>query len=178
MPAQPVSVNLLDQPEFESTSVSRLFNWAVTYGRYIMIGTEVIVLLAFISRFSLDRKLTDLREEIAQKQIILEANQGFEENIKQLQSTIKNINTLVVNQPKSLNTFYETSKILPPDVSILSYKQERINLELKLIAGTTNGFTLFLHRFQNIDSLTNIEVNEIRRDPLRGTEFKILATLK
>ena len=32
-----------------------------------MIGTEVVVLLAFISRFSLDRKLTDLKEEISQK---------------------------------------------------------------------------------------------------------------
>ncbi len=80
MPAQPVSVNLLDQPEFTSSSIARLINWTITYGRYIMIGTEVIVLVAFISRFSLDRKLTDLREEIAQKQIILEANADFSDS--------------------------------------------------------------------------------------------------
>lgn len=142
MPAQPVSVNLLDQPEFTSSSLSRLMNWAITYGRYIMIGTEVIVLVAFISRFSLDRKLTDLREEIAQKQIILEANQDFEQEYKHLQETIAKVKVLLTNQEKILTNFYQIAAILPVDVIIESYKTEKNSIDLKLIAGTTEGFSL------------------------------------
>ena len=178
MAAQPVSVNLLDQPEFEGSSVTRLFNWAVTYGRYIMIGTEVIVLLAFISRFSLDRKLTDLREEIAQKQIILEANKNFEEEIKQLQTNILTVNNLIETQRKPLDIFNQVISILPPDIILLSYKQEDINIELKLLAGTTNSFSIFLNSIQRISSLSNIEITEIRKDALRGTEFRIIAKIQ
>jgi hypothetical protein len=178
MSAQPVSVNLLDQPEFESSSVARLFNWAVTYGRYIMIGTEVIVLLAFISRFSLDRKLTDLREEIAQKQIILEANKGFEEEIIQLQNTTKQIRSIVDIQEKPLSIFYDISRTLPSDVTIRSYTQEANKLSLTLVAGTTNGFSLFLSRLQQSSTFIDIEVTEINKDPLIGTLFKIVAKFK
>ena len=67
MPAKPIEINLLGQEDLKHTPQGRILNWALTYGRDIMIGTEIVVLLAFISRFSLDRKLTDLKEEISQK---------------------------------------------------------------------------------------------------------------
>ena len=81
MPANQ-NINLLGDSEMDHTPVGRIVNWAVTYGRYIMIGTEIVVLLAFISRFSLDRKLTDLKEEVGQKQEIIEANLPFEGEVQ------------------------------------------------------------------------------------------------
>lgn len=178
MPAQSVSVNLLDQPEFKSSSIARLMNWAITYGRYIMIGTEVIVLIAFVSRFSLDRKLTDLREEIAQKQIILEANQQFEEEYKHLQETLSKIKVLVNNQDKPTALFYQISATLPIDVLMSSYHAENNKLNIHLLAGTTEGFSLFLKQIQNVPSVTDIEVTEIKKDKLRGTEFRIIARVR
>ena len=67
MPADIVRINLLGSQDLEHTPWGRIVAWATTYGRYIMITTEIIVLLAFISRFSLDRKNTDLTEEVTQK---------------------------------------------------------------------------------------------------------------
>src|SRR3989344_3425468 len=69
-----IDINLIGEGDFSRTPIGRIVTWATTYGRYIMILTEIIVLLAFISRFSLDRKLTDLKEEITQKQAIIETN--------------------------------------------------------------------------------------------------------
>src|SRR5690349_13458879 len=94
MPANTVSINLLGDSDTEHTPLGRIVNWAVTYGRYIMIGTEIVVLLAFISRFSLDRKLTDLKEEVAQKQEIIEANLPFEQDVRDLQDKLSKIKTL------------------------------------------------------------------------------------
>lgn len=178
MPAQPVSVNLLDQPEFEASSVAHLLNWAISYGRYIMIGTEIIVLLAFISRFSLDRKLTDLREEIAQKQIILEANQDFEKEFKHLQVSIERVKGLLAGQETPIATFYQIGSILPPDVRITSYKLNKENLDITVLAGTTEGFSLFLGRLQQISNVKNIDVTEIIKDPLEGTSISLKATVK
>lgn len=177
MPAQPVSVNLLDQPELQTSSVTQLFNWAITYGRYIMIGTEIIVLLAFISRFSLDRKLTDLREEISQKRIILEANSNFEREYQQTQQIIAKAQILVSDQSKPIILKNQVIAALPQQVRLIQFKQEAKSLELEVNASTTEGFSLFLNRIQSIPRLSAIEVSEIIKDPLRGTSFKIKAKI-
>jgi hypothetical protein len=143
-----------------------------------MIGTEVVVLLAFISRFSLDRKLTDLREEINQKQIILEANQGFENQFKRLQENLVSVNSLLSKQKKPLDVFYDISSRLPVDVNVLEYMGGINSLEIRFSAGTTESFSNVLKSLQSLTSLSNIEITEIRKDQLTGTVFKITARVR
>src|SRR3972149_8842018 len=100
MPAKQIRINLLGSSDLEHTPWGRLVSWATTYGRYIMITTEIVVLLAFISRFSLDRKNTDLTEELTQKQAIIQANLEFERDIKSLQINLATAKKLIAEQSK------------------------------------------------------------------------------
>jgi len=115
MPAKQISINLIGEEEMEHTPVGRIVTWAITYGRYIMIGTEIVVLLAFISRFSLDRKLTDLKDEISQKQELIEANTEttvYFEQLQQLFTGIKDLLTTTQNiSRKSANYWAKTLNI-------------------------------------------------------------------
>lgn len=52
-------INLL--PGKEETEIDRLLSWAGLWGRYILILTEALVLLAFFSRFKYDQELIDLK---------------------------------------------------------------------------------------------------------------------
>jgi Tfp pilus assembly protein PilN len=177
--AQGTAINLMDQPEFESSSVGRLLTWAITYGRYIMIGTEIIVLLAFISRFSLDRRLTDLREEISQKQLILQANLPFEHDFIQLQQSLDKIQKLLNGQDKQVSILYFISSLLPSDVIITDYSQNAKNdLQLSLTAGTTNGFSLFLQRMQSSNLFSNIDIVSIQKDAINGIDFSVKVNTK
>ena len=172
------TINLLDQPEFESSSLGKLLTWAITYGRYIMIGTEIIVLLAFISRFSLDRRLTDLREEIAQKQTILVANQQFEQDFNSLQQSLKKISLLITDQNKPVNTFYQVSGLLPSDVKVTEFGLSDKNIEIVVNAGTTQGLSTFLSRLQHQKGISNIEVTDVEKDIVKGTLIRILAKIQ
>ena len=107
MPANTTTINLLGKEDLGRSPTGRLLAWAVTYGRYIMIGTEIVVLLAFISRFSLDRKLTDLKEEITQKQAILEANSDLETTIRALQNHIDNVTMILKDQTDLITHVHE-----------------------------------------------------------------------
>jgi len=144
MPATSVSVNLLDQEELEHSPLGRIVTWAITYGRYIMIGTEVIVLLAFISRFSLDRKLTDINEEIAQKQAIIEANAPFEREIRALQDQLVKMKALLSDQAKIPEILSLMQSALPPDVYLGTLSVNNNKLSASAVAGTTAGFSQFL----------------------------------
>lgn len=177
MPANSVSINLLGKEDFTRTPSGRIISWAVTYGRYIMIGTEIVVLLAFASRFSLDRKLTDLKEAITQKQAILEANKELEKSIKNLQERIAKTNSLYKDQDKlvKLLEFIQTS--LPPDVRLDTLTIGTDKFTSHSIAGSNQGFSQFLAMLSKNKQLQHVEIGDVKKGPLTGIEFQVIAGL-
>lgn len=173
MPAKTVSINLLGEKGADKSPIGRIATWAITYGRYIMIGTEIVVLLAFISRFSLDRKLTDLKEEIDQKQAIIEANQSLEQDVKNVQDKLAKIKTIYATGILAPEIVASLQTTLPPGVYLDTLEISATKVVLKGSAGTNGGFSQFLSKLQSDTTYTNIEVGDIRRDPLKGIVFDI-----
>lgn len=177
MPTAPTNINLLQKSDLEHSAVGRITTWAVTYGRYIMIGTEIIVLLAFIARFSLDRKLTDLKEEITQKQAILVANGAFEQEVKSIQNRLSNIKTLTSDQTKPADLILFLQTILPRDVYLGSIDVSSDKLIMEAVAGTTEGFSQFLTSVAGSRDIQGLEIGDIQKQPGKGITFKLSAQL-
>lgn len=175
MPAKPVAINLLGQEDLKHTPQGRIIGWALTYGRYIMIGTEIVVLLAFISRFSLDRKLTDLKEEISQKQAILEANKDLERDIRELQDKLVKLRQSMTNQSAPLDTLTLLQSLLPPDVYVETLDVAGDRLSANAIAATTRGFSQFLVNLQSAKQFSRVDIGDIKKTLLTGIEFKFTA---
>jgi hypothetical protein len=177
MPANNISINLLGDSDMEHTPLGRIVNWAVTYGRYIMIGTEIVVLLAFISRFSLDRKLTDLKEEVSQKQSIIEANVPFEKDVKKLQDKLTKIKALVVQPINPIDALIVFQTLLPQGVYLQSYDLTKDKITIQATAGSTSAFSQFMANLQASKYLTAIDIGDIKRDPLVGIQFAFTAQI-
>ncbi len=176
MPAGP-SINLIGAEDLQHTPWGRLLTWATTYGRYIMITTEIVVLLAFISRFSLDRKLTDLKEELAQKQSIIEANADFELTFRGIQERMRSIKTLTAAQTVPRDIIEELQTMIPPSVYFQSLTLASGSLTINAAAGTTSGFSQFLANIAQSSRLQNIQISGIKKNPLTGIEFQLTASL-
>jgi len=174
-PAKNVSINLLGDSELEHTPVGRIVSWAVTYGRYIMIGTEIVVLLAFISRFSLDRKLTDLKEDISQKQDIIQANIQFERDVRTLQDKLAKIKTLTSHPVSQLDVLTFFQSVVPSGVYFRSYDQSSNKLSVSAVAGSTDAFSQFIANLQASKIITGVDIGDITRDPLLGIQFTFTA---
>ncbi len=82
---QEVEVNLLPHDSFTRSPVGRVLTWSLSTGRYIVVFTEMIVILTFLSRFTLDRQLTDLNEAILRKQAIIESFGDLETSVRAVQ---------------------------------------------------------------------------------------------
>lgn len=175
MPAKQININLLGTADLEHTPWGRIVLWATSYGRYIMITTEIVVLMAFISRFSLDRKLTDLTEEIAQKQTIIEANNAFEKEINILQANITSVKSLLKDQekPLSLVTLFET--ILPPDVYVDRVEINALSISADVVAGSNLGFSQFLTNLQASKLIKNVTLGDVSKNPTNGIAFHFSA---
>lgn len=106
MPARHKSqINLLPRSEFELSFWGRFLKWGLTTGRYIIIVTELVVIIAFLSRFKLDRDLIDLSETIEGQKSILEASTSIENRFIQTQSRLNKAGNILANQPHPSGIF-------------------------------------------------------------------------
>ena len=99
MAARKKAIEFLPQEEWQKGTLGHLLKWALTVGRFIVVFTELIVILAFLSRFKFDRDLTDLNEAVSQKKAIVEAAADFEQDFLFLQKQLETIAGLKKNRP-------------------------------------------------------------------------------
>lgn len=92
-------ISFLPDSEDVNSFSSRFLNWLTTAGRFIIVFTELIVICAFISRFWLDRKNSDLSEIVRQRKAIIESTQDFQKEYNLLQNRLKYIQNFYDNQP-------------------------------------------------------------------------------
>jgi hypothetical protein len=64
-------VNLLSEDEFNGSVSGKFIKWALTWGRRIIVLTELVVISAFISRFWLDTTVANNNDEIEKKRAVI-----------------------------------------------------------------------------------------------------------
>lgn len=111
----PLSINLL--PGKEASFGEKFLTWSLTFGRYIIIGTEIIVLIAFLSRFKLDRDLVDLNDQIRDKQNVLATLKPIEESVTRLQRRLLEIKRIEATQGKGIVTLPEIGLLTPRTIT-------------------------------------------------------------
>lgn len=168
-------IELLPREEWEKTPLGKFLKWTLSVGRYIVIATELIVILAFLSRFKLDRDLTDLYEEVKQKQNIIESNSGFEENFRFLQKRLAAIDSLEKNQTISSKVIEKLAAIIPTDIILDKIAVSGNEVSLSVTALSDQGLASFINNLKaspNFDKLTIPNLTTGSENSI-GTQFEI-----
>jgi len=166
-----ISINLLGNAKQELTPIGRMIAWITTYGRYIMITTEMIVLIAFISRFSLDRQLTDLNDEIQQKQDIIAYNQDLELSFRRTQDSLNKLKVLLEQQMKPTAAVKTLHTLLPSGTYFqnLSISSGRVTSQVTSL--TVQSFSQFLLNISATKALQNVEIGTVDKATTLGIQY-------
>lgn len=156
------NINLLPKDPFAESSLGKFLGWALTTGRYIVIFTELIVIIAFISRFTLDRRLNAINESILAKQAKIQAFSELETTIRGLQEKGEFVHGITaVRHPADWLEFL--LEVTPADIV---YDQLSV----------TPNSTISLRGVSfSQDSLSNT-ITEIKKDP--DVEEVVLSTVE
>lgn len=138
MPKQPESVSINLLPGKESAFGETFLNWVLSIGRYIIIGTEIIVLIAFLSRFKLDRDLIDLNDQIKEKQAILQTLKPVEDHVLQLQARLAEIKRIDALQGSGIAALPGVATLTPAGVT---YKNIFVTKDKITISGKASQTT-------------------------------------
>lgn len=169
-------INLLPREEFEKKPLGRFLTWALSAGRYIVIFIELIVLLAFLSRFKLDRDLSDITDKIQQKQAQIEAYSDFESQFRNFQERLATIKKIQESQTQSKEVILTIAQSLPVDVSLdkLSFAKEEITTSG--VALSDKGLRAFVANLSASEKFTGINIDKIAKEA--GGEISFAITFK
>ena len=179
MAARKKKINLLPKDEFDRSFLGKFLKWALTVGRYIVIGTELVVIGSFLARFSLDRQVTDLNEAIAQKQAIIDSFGTLEADARSIQARLVVIGDVSEDQLKVAEFLDKTSSFTPVDVvyTVLGFSQDEVTLSG--VAFSEAGFRTLLLELGEDESFEKVAVERVTSegDQGGGIEFDIKLTL-
>lgn len=163
------TINLLPKDELEKTPIGKFLKWTLTFGRYIVIFTELIVILAFLARFKFDRDLANLHEEIERKQAIIISFENLENNVRFLQKQLEIIKKIETESLDPSLVLEELSKITPIDMAFneLTIQDESISIEGNSLSNV--GLNTFLNGLKSNKLFSQINLESIssrgKKDP-------------
>ncbi|MBI3954835.1 PilN domain-containing protein [Candidatus Gottesmanbacteria bacterium] len=177
MPAQKkqVNINLIERPDENNSLSNQFLSWAFTYGRYIIIITQIIVLSVFFLRFKFDREHADLKESVSQKQAILESVKDLENEINGLQNKLSDIRKIVTSQEIPVNLLRFLQENSPTDTSYSNINFTSNQITFTASTNSLKSFSILLKNIQSQDKFSEVNLEDIQRRKNGRIEFKISA---
>jgi Tfp pilus assembly protein PilN len=166
-----INVNLLPKDPFFDTPLGKTLKWALSVGRYIVIFTELVVIISFATRFSLDRQVTNLNDAINQKEAIIRSYGDLEADVRNTQSIIEQYQQ-IQQQSNIADVFPALSRITPQDVRL---DELIIRPTSVLLGGTTlsqASLNLLITNIQLSPDFRNVVIDKIETsDGQRNTGY-------
>lgn len=165
MSAQKKTINLLVKEGFEYTTTGHILHWLLTAGRTIVILTELVVIIAFLSRFWLDRMLTDLSEKNNIKRVQVEASKSFESDFRSVQERLDIIKSIQLSNSSPSQIIKTVSSFLPTEVTLTDLvvtKEQQV--VIRGISSSESGVAGLIATLQGSKKFKNVVLNDVNLD--------------
>lgn len=111
-----IDLNLLHPREAPAKLPERFLKWLITYGRFIVIFVEIIVVSAFLARFKYDADLDVLKGKINQDLPYVEGLATDEALIKQTQIKLDLVDKTYIDSEKWQEAILSVASQLPKSI--------------------------------------------------------------
>ena len=158
-PAQ-IKINLIPKDPFFGTVPGRILKWALSAGRYVVILTELVVIVSFATRFVLDRQVTDLNQSISTKESIITSYGPLETNVRIAQAKIASF-AQVKQDNTIVETFADITDITPEGIIL---DKLVISTDTVIASGNAlsqSAFNLLINNLQISPSFQNVSVDTV-----------------
>ncbi|HSX40566.1 MAG TPA: hypothetical protein VLF68_03040 [Candidatus Saccharimonadales bacterium] len=143
----------------------KFIDWSLTVGRAIVMITEIIALVAFLYRFSLDRTLVDLHDQIKQRANVVSYLKSSEETYRSLQDRISYAKTYSTQGQKQVKVFQDILGLVPSTLIVQSITLNDTTLKIDANALSVSGLTTFVNALRSYKGIASVSVDRIENNP-------------
>jgi Xaa-Pro aminopeptidase len=165
-------ISLLPEQNAAEIVAGKFVKWILSVGRYIVIFTELIVIGAFMSRFWLDRRNSDLSEKIRQQKAILTSTQTFEMEFRDFQMRLNKITEGMQEKYLPVEALDLVAASLPTDVLLSDFRyfkdDKEIKASLKAQIFSEAGLAEFIDRLIASPNISTVQIGTIEKEEGKG----------
>ncbi len=171
------SINLLPRDAFESSTVGIVLEWALAFGKWAVILTQLIVMFAFLWRFALDRQMTDLRTAVAKDVAIIGSYNQIERDFILAQKRISFAKTALVDQTTISRAFTLLTQATPAGIWYDHITITPKTLSFTAYASSLGSFGQFLTTLQHTPFFTAVTISQIQDGGAKDAQMQFDVTL-
>lgn len=170
-------INLYPEDPFYASIFGKGLRWALSVGRHIVIFTELIVIASFLSRFVLDRQLSDLNREIVQKQAIAESYGTLDEDFRALQQRTRDIQGIIADQGQ-YTVLEVLARITPPEIRFTQINYANNALSLQGVALSNESLSQLVEGLRREPTFAAVSIGNIRSGDARDPSIQFTVSMQ
>ncbi len=177
MPNSPhVKINLIGKARTSMTQ--DLLRWSVNVGRIIIVVTELVALAALFYRFTIDRKIIDLHDEIKKTELFVKAQAAKEADFRSIQYRLENIEATEADTKVKVDIMNDILK----SISAGSFSSTNLSVNQNAISINGIAFSIFplnsfIEKLKQNPNVASISLDEVAGAD-QGIRFKLNIQLK
>lgn len=154
-------INLLQEKEKDLSG--KIIYFALHYLRYILVLTQIVVIAVFFYRFKIDQEVIDLRDELQQKEEIVQVSDPLMKEAKGVDLKTREIRNILIKQDSFQQMISYFLSVFPSKMSTahIDFADEGIDFE----GVTTDPLIIksFLDKLRSDKAFKVIDLGSIRR---------------
>lgn len=170
-----ININLVPKDPFFETLLGRGLKWALSAGRYIVMFTELVVVLSFVTRFYLDRQVTDLNRDIFQKEAVIGSYGSFEQEVRDVQERLDQYQQ-IEQEGNIVDTFPSLAEVIPSGVELEELVIYPEKVALKGSVSSQKSLNVLINNLQISRDFHSIVVSKIESESSQNSGFSFQLT--
>lgn len=169
------AIDLLKPTLSRDTRITAAINWALVYGRFILIFTELAVIGVFVARFSLDAAIADEKETLTRQQNIVTSLAQTEAQFRATYDRIALTKALLNKQRNPSPILSHILVSIPQGVTVFSVSlTEAGAVQFNGIAQSPETFRQLYQELTHSTLLTNVTLGTVAYGK-EGVSFSVTA---
>ncbi|HVZ67468.1 MAG TPA: PilN domain-containing protein [Patescibacteria group bacterium] len=171
-----VKINLIGKSEVSFRD--DILKWAISVGRIIIVVTELVAVGALAYRFTIDRKIVDLHDQIKKADLFVEAQAAKEADYRSIQNRLANIKTIDTDAENKISIMKEIlASMSTGDFSSTNLTVSQKSININGVAFSIFPINNFIEELKKNPNVTSISLDDISSTD-EGVKFKMTIELK
>lgn len=154
-------INLLQEKEKDISG--KIIYFALHYLRYILVITQIVVIAVFFYRFRIDQEVIDLRDELKQKQEIVQVSSPLLKEAQGVDLKTREVVSVLQKQESFNEMLAYFLKVFPSKMNVKQISINETGFNFEGITADPQVIKLFLDRLKADKAFKVIELGSIRR---------------
>ena len=151
-------------PKKAETLSDRIIYFVLNYLRYIIVLTQLIVIIVFFYRFQIDQQIIDLKDEIEQKKEVIKVAQPLKEEASIIEKRLKKSEEVIKEQDRLINIINYFLSLFPETVYLNTLEIINGDLTASGLAYNPSHLQAFYNLLKKDGQFNTVDFSSIKKE--------------